>query len=190
MDDTAQIRQKQMMGIPLSPQEQAIIDPAKYGLSVAQAPAEQQFTPAQLEMLSGMSSNQEEQGALDQQMQMANSLRDAKVPQGSRVQMSSGTSYEVPNDPWGTVAQNFVGQMQANRLRKEQKALREQDRKARKEYMDAVVNPKTAAQKQMDDMIYGANEGARARAAAAPASTTPPTLSERLRKFRQEHMTI
>jgi hypothetical protein len=185
MDDTAQIRQKQMMGIPLSPQEQAILDPAKYGLSVAQAPAEQQFTPAQLEMLSGMSSNQEEQGALDQQMQMANSLRDAKVPQGSRVQMSSGSSYEAPNDPWGTVAQNFVGQMQANRLRKEQKALREQDREARKQYMDRMMNPRTAEELKGEASMDALRTGTQ-----MPRVTKEPTLSERLRKFRQEHMTI
>lgn len=185
MDDTAQIRQKQMMGIPLSPQEQAILDPAKYGLNVAQAPAEQQFTPAQLEMLSGMSSNQEEQGALDQQMQMSESLRNAKAPEGGRLQMSSGTSYEAPSDPWGAVAQNFVGQMQANRLRKEQKVIRDEDREARKVFMDRMVNPRTAEELKGEASMDALRTGTQ-----MPRVTKGPTLSERLRNFRKNYMTI
>ena len=220
MADMATIQMKMAQGIPLDAAEQQmvqamsgapqsagpmgqspILNPAAYGLSnlgggqapggAAQAPAEQQFTPQQLAMLSGMASNQEEQGALSEQMQLADSLRNAKMAAPGGIRMSSGTSYTPANtegEMWANILQQGIGHAKANRIEQEQKRIRDEDRKARKEYMDAVINPKTPQQKQMADMIGAAQEGARARAAAAPAA--PLTVADKLRKFRKEHMTI
>lgn len=151
----------------------------------ANAPAETQFDPRDLQTILGADAVPAEMEANDRQMARAQKLREAQMAQPGRISMSSGTSYTPANtsgEMWANLAQQAVGGYQMRKAEQWDRELRRQKAEGEGLYKSRAYDPKT--QMELD-------------AARGLRDIKPPqvdlgkdTMADKLRKFRSRYMNI